>query len=105
VPGTISSLVCLSVGELDRHLVFFPARELRRAIHRHLMSDDASPCSIRMEGELGIRISLGTYKLFYEGGTEWSVVQRRGQEEDRMLRDRARQREEDRRRRLGVVMG
>jgi paired amphipathic helix protein Sin3a len=80
-------------------------RELKRAIHRHLTSDEASmPCMVRIEGELGIRISLGTYKLFHEGGTEWSTVRRRGQEEERVVKDRARQREEDRRRRLRAVI-
>lgn len=59
---------------------------------------------VRSEGELGIRVSLGTYKLFHESGTEWSVVRLRGQEEERMLKDRAREREEDRRRRLTVVI-
>jgi hypothetical protein len=51
------------------------------------ISDDASTSStVRSEGELGIRISLGTYKLFHESGTEWSVVRRRGEEEERMLK-------------------
>jgi len=59
---------------------------------------------VRSEGELGIRISLGTYKLFHESGTEWSVVRQRGEEEERILKDRAGQREEDRRRRLSVVI-
>ena len=58
---------------------------------------------VRIEGELGIRISLGTYKLFHEGGTEWGMVRRRGQEEERVLKERGRQREEDRRRRLSAV--
>jgi paired amphipathic helix protein Sin3a len=80
-------------------------RVLKRVIHRHLTSDDAvAPCMVRSEGELGIRISLGTYKLFHESGTEWSMVRHRGREEEVMLRDRARQREEDRRRRLGVLL-
>ncbi|KAF8506517.1 hypothetical protein F5888DRAFT_1642843 [Russula emetica] len=77
----------------------------RLFVRRHLISDDALTSSIvRREGELGIRISLGTYKLFHESGTEWSVVRRRGEEEERMLKDRAREREEDRRRRLSVVI-
>lgn len=59
---------------------------------------------IRSEGELGIRISLGTYKLFYESGREWSIRRRRGEEEERILGDRARQREEERRRRLSVIL-
>jgi paired amphipathic helix protein Sin3a len=66
------------------------------------MSDDSS--TALSEGELGIRISLGTYKLFHESGTEWRMVRRRGEEEEMILKDRAKQREEDRRRRLGVVM-
>ena len=63
-----------------------------------------TPSTIRSEGELGIRISLGTYKMFHESGTEWGMVRRRGEEEERMLKDRARQREEDRRRRMSVVI-
>ena len=70
-----------------------------------MISDDASTSSmVRSEGELGIRISLGSYKLFHESGTEWSVARRRGEEEERILKDRARQRDEDRRRRLSVVI-
>lgn len=70
-----------------------------------MISDDALTSSmVRSEGELGIRVSLGTYKLFHESGTEWSVVRLREQEEERMLKDRAREREEDRRRRLTVVI-
>jgi len=96
----------MSVGELCRPSLFLAGtRALKRVIHRHLTSDDAlTPSMIRTEGELGLRISLGTYKLFYEGGTEWSVVRRRGPEEERMLKDRARQREEDRRRRFSAVI-
>jgi paired amphipathic helix protein Sin3a len=95
-------------GERDRSKFFIAqtkaTRALKRVIHRHLTSDDSLTSStIRSEGELGIRISLGTYKLFHERGTEWSVARSRGQEEERMLKDRARQREEDRRRRLSVV--
>lgn len=59
---------------------------------------------VRSEGELGIRISLGTYKLFHESGTEWSLVRRRGEEEEKMLKERAGEREEERRRRLSVVI-
>jgi len=78
----------------------------RLFVRRHLTSDDyGTPCMIEREGELGIRISLGTYKLFHESGTEWSVMRRRGREEEKMLRDRAREREEDRGRRLsGLVV-
>jgi len=80
-------------------------RALKRVIHRNLTTEDSlTPSVIQCEGELGIRISLGTYKLFHESGTEWSMIRRRREEEERMLKDRARQREEERRRRLNKVL-
>ncbi|KAI9508370.1 hypothetical protein F5148DRAFT_1013734 [Russula earlei] len=76
----------------------------RLFVRRNLTLDDSLvPSMIRCEGEVGIRISLGTYKLFHESGTEWSMIRRRGEEEERMLRDRARQREEERRRRCNLI--
>lgn len=77
----------------------------RLFVRRNLTFDDAPTRSmIRHEGESGIRISLGTYRLFHESGTEWTMTRSRGREEERLLRDRARQREEERRRRLGAIL-
>ncbi|KAH9964149.1 hypothetical protein BC827DRAFT_1356668 [Russula dissimulans] len=77
----------------------------RLFVRRNLTAEDSSTSSlIQHEGELGIRISLGTYKLFHESGTEWSMMRSRGQEEERMLRERARQREEERRRWLNKTL-
>ncbi|KAH8992416.1 hypothetical protein EDB92DRAFT_1857823 [Lactarius akahatsu] len=74
----------------------------RLFVRRNVTFDDGLTCS--MEGELGIRISLGTYRLFHESGTEWTLTRSRGREEERMLKERARQREEDRRRRVGAII-
>lgn len=52
----------------------------------------------RREETLAVRVSLGTYKLFYESGTEdtfWRVHSRSTLE---VLRERAQARDEDRRR-------
>ena len=76
---------------------------LRGAIHRNLTCDDAYSMT-RHEGEMGIRISLGSYRLFHESGTEWMMTRSRGREEEKMLEDRARQREEERVRRLGAMI-
>ncbi|KAI0066497.1 hypothetical protein BV25DRAFT_1868189 [Artomyces pyxidatus] len=68
-------------------------------VKRHLAPGDSSGGSeVRTEGEVAIRISLGTYKLFYEAGTEECVWRRRSEEEERTLRERAAAREEERRR-------
>ena len=48
--------------------------------------------------QLGVRVSLGTYRIFYEGGKEDYMVRRRGEGEERELRRRAAAREEERRR-------
>jgi len=45
-----------------------------------------------------IRISLCTYKLFYEADAEDALVRERGEEEERELTERARLRNEERRR-------
>ena len=50
------------------------------------------------EGKLGIRVSLGSYKLFYEAGTEETVWRRRGREEEAAVWANASAREEERRR-------
>jgi hypothetical protein len=101
----VISPVCLSAGETGLTNLMFVHWALMRVIHRNLTSDDALTCStVRHEGEPGIRISLGTYRLFHESGTEWMMTRSRGREEERILGDRARQREEDRRRRLGAIL-
>ncbi|THH20510.1 hypothetical protein EW146_g864 [Bondarzewia mesenterica] len=65
---------------------------------RHLTSDDLPSGAGVVEGDLRIRISMGTYKLFYEAGTEDVVWRRRGREEEETLRVRATARDEERRR-------
>ena len=45
---------------------------------------------------LGVRVSLGTYRLFFEAGKEDFVVRVRGEDEERVLRRRAAAREEER---------
>lgn len=45
-----------------------------------------------------IRISLGTYKLFYEADAEDVLMRERGEEEERELMERGRLRNEERRR-------
>ena len=47
---------------------------------------------------LCVRVSLGTYKLFYAAGTEDCIVRRRTVEMERTLQGRAAAREEERRR-------
>ncbi|KAF8274279.1 hypothetical protein EI94DRAFT_1768822 [Lactarius quietus] len=82
--GMVTSPVCLSAGE-------------------NLTSDDGFSMT-QHEGEMGIRISLGTYRVFHESGTEWTMTRSRGREEEKLLEERARQREEERRRRLGAIL-
>ncbi|KAI0308364.1 hypothetical protein B0F90DRAFT_164360 [Multifurca ochricompacta] len=81
-------------------------QQSRLLVRRNLTSDESfNPNMIRSEGEWGVRISLGTYKLFHESGTEWGVIRSREREEEKMLKERAKQKEEDRRRRLSVMQG
>lgn len=98
----VHSPVCLSAGEAEAGLTNLNVA-LMRVIHRNMSSDDAYSMT-RHEGEMGIRISLGTYRLFHESGTEWTMTRSRGREEDELLEERARQREEERRRRLGAII-
>jgi hypothetical protein len=103
--GMVITPVCLSTGEarLTNLNVWALDWALMRVIHRNMSSDDAYSIA-RHEGEMGIRISLGTYRLFHESGTEWTMTRSRGREEDKLLEERARQREEERRRRLGAIL-
>lgn len=57
-------------------------------------------------GDMRVRISLGTYKLMYEAGSEDGMVRRRSREEERVVEERVRRRNEERRRcRLLTVVG
>ena len=53
---------------------------------------------------MGIAVQRGTYKLMYERGTEDVLWRRRGEDELRVLRERASAREDERRRRAGRVL-
>ncbi|KAH7886015.1 hypothetical protein F5I97DRAFT_1877064 [Phlebopus sp. FC_14] len=66
-------------------------------LRKHISSDE-SPRGLVGWNDMSIRISLGTYKLFYEAGTEDVLVQRRSAEEERELRERVRARNEERKR-------
>ena len=54
--------------------------------------------------EVGVRIERGSYKMRYERGREDVLWRRRGDEEMRVLGERAVAREEERRRRAGRVL-
>lgn len=62
--------------------------------NRSLSGDE----SIVARSEMRIRISLRTYRLFYEAGMEDVFVHRRGREEEKALQERVRRRNEERRR-------
>jgi paired amphipathic helix protein Sin3a len=64
--------------------------------NRTLAGDE--PGSAHAEGDLGIRVSLGSYKLFYEGGSWECVWHVRARDEDAQLAERAAARVEERRR-------
>lgn len=57
---------------------------------------DESPRDSSRWDAMRIRVSLGTYKMFYETGAEDSYVRPRSREEERELRERAKLREEER---------
>ncbi|EGO30319.1 hypothetical protein SERLADRAFT_444328 [Serpula lacrymans var. lacrymans S7.9] len=67
---------------------------LRRS--RYITTDESPPCASRLWNGMRIRISLGTYKLFYEGDSEDVLVRGRGAEEGEGLSERARVRQEER---------
>ena len=57
---------------------------------------DESPPPCEMQNDIGIQISLGTYKLFYEAGTEDVLWRPRSEGEQTRLDERARARHEER---------
>lgn len=64
------------------------------AKNRTLSADESAVgCS-----DLRVQISVRTYKLLYEAGTEDVIVQRRSREEEKALQEKARRRNEERRR-------
>ncbi len=54
--------------------------------------------------DLGVQIQQATYKIMYERGREDVLWRGRGAEEERMLRQRAVAREDERRRRVGRLL-
>ena len=60
------------------------------------MEDETSGRRAARETGLGVRVSLGTYRLFFEAGQEDWLVRVREEEEERVLRRRAGAREEER---------
>jgi len=69
-------------------------------MYRHVAPEEtASPSTGKMviDGNLAVRISLGTYKIFYESGSEEMMWRVRGREEEKEIRERAQVREEQRR--------
>lgn len=76
-----------------------PTSAFGHTVRNRYISTDETPPRVQPEWEgMQIRISLGTYKLFYEAGAEDALVCVRGEEEERELRERARVRNEERRR-------
>ncbi|KAA1467807.1 hypothetical protein DENSPDRAFT_770847 [Dentipellis sp. KUC8613] len=72
---------------------------VKRCVHLTPEDDDAAGAStVVVEGGLGVRVSLGSYKLFFEGESEESIWRERSAAELGALRERARAREEERRR-------
>lgn len=65
-------------------------------INRCLTADE-SPPSLG-QNDIAIQISLGTYKLFYEAGTEDVFLKGRTEEEEKVVRERALVRHEERKR-------
>lgn len=73
-------------------------------LRRHISSEDPAGDQTRTEGDLKVRISLGTYRLFYESGTEETVVRVRSADEQGTLEGEARARAEERVRRGRVYL-
>ncbi|KAI0275262.1 hypothetical protein BC834DRAFT_840132 [Gloeopeniophorella convolvens] len=78
----------------------------RQGRHLTSSSSDDGSAAMRSEGGLGVRVSLGTYRLFFEAGSEWAVWRTRGagSESAAGLARRGQQREEERRRRLAGML-
>jgi paired amphipathic helix protein Sin3a len=68
-------------------------RDLPHDIYRTLEDSTALSTAKHMR----VRISLPSYKIVYESGTEDLVFRSRMREEEEMLRERSQGREEDRR--------
>lgn len=67
------------------------------SINRH-MTIDESPRGTSGWDSMSIRVSLGTYKMFYESSAEDVYVRPRSREEEKELWERAKVREEERKR-------
>lgn len=74
------------------------ARLMALFIFRNLMDGESGKEDVESSLALNIRVSLGTYKIFYEAGKEDFVFRRRTDEDEQMLLGRATAREEERRR-------
>ncbi|OJA12336.1 hypothetical protein AZE42_02775 [Rhizopogon vesiculosus] len=72
-------------------------REGKLFLRRYMTIDESARDSSRWDS-MRIRVSLGTYKMFYETGAEDSYVRPRSGEDERELRERAKLREEERKR-------
>lgn len=74
-----------------------PKREGKVFLRRH-MAIDESPRGTSSWDSMSIRVSLGTYKMFYESSAEDVYVRLRSEDEGKELRERAKVREEERKR-------
>jgi len=87
---------------VDSYLLIHPtewmpeADERQTLFLRRSITADESPPPCEMENDIGIQISLGTYKLFYEAGTEDVLWRPRSEGEQTRLDERARARHEER---------
>lgn len=61
--------------------------------YRTVAADESPPST---KSDIGIQISLGTYKLFYEAGTEDFLWRQRPEVEQGIMDDRAKARHEER---------
>jgi len=50
-----------------------------------------------MESNMTVRVSLGTYRLFFEGGSEDFILRRWGKDDGEVLEERAKAKQEERR--------
>ncbi|KAG2154574.1 hypothetical protein DEU56DRAFT_769236 [Suillus clintonianus] len=77
-------------------------REGRVFLRRHLTIDESARGTSSWDS-MGIRVSLGTYKMFYESSAEDVYVRPRSREEEKELRERAKVREEERKRSIWLA--